>query len=708
MRALLLLLVLASAAWSQPYQPSLKLLDPVRYLGEPRPGFLTAGHGGFRWQDGSRAHFWGVNVANRNLWIPGKEIDVVVEAMARSGVNLVRFEALDSRGGMLEIPGKPGTRKINPQKLRTLHYWISKLHQKKIHYYFDLIDFRDFAPEDGVENAKAIGRAARPYAVFDEKLIELQKEYATQLLTTRNPFTKLKPVEDPYLALLEICNESGFFLYAKVTDNLVEPYRTGLQKKWNAWLRARYNREQLANRWGPALGDGEDPGADTVRLPHLTGSPDAQPRQSDGVEFLCDTQKAYFTTMLAHLRGLGLKIPVTAVVSSDIPCDVESVAAVLDFTSENHYVDHPSFGGADWQGKYYYQNKNGLRDPSRFGFAPFTGQLRWGDKPVVVREWATTWPNGFRAGSIPEAAAYARLQDFDGMILFGYKTGADGPRLVEFGFQSDPTVWGLFSLGAMIFMRGDVAVATSVAFLEYGKARLLQPELGVPDLVRLAYTYRLSSGVEGGRMPVGDLTVWPVQEMAQSADEWLTQAPVDGGGTALEGGRYTSRTGQIIRDTSRGRLLVTTLKTCLVAGELSGDTLRAGPLELASSSGVGALVATSLDGFPLTSSRQVFLKMVTIAENTGQQLLPAPPGAPGPFVLDQPGAAPVKTFGDTEGGTTEVRLGGHSVIEMQLVNGTWELLAMPDGTTFWCDTPGVRLSFGGRMFTTGKEPIRLR
>lgn len=708
MRALLLLLVLASAAWSQPYQPSLKLIDPVRYLGEPGPGFLTAGHGGFRWHDGSRARFWGINVANRNLWIPGKEIDKVVDAMARSGVNLVRFEALDSRGGMLEIPGKPGTRKLNPQKLKTLHYWISRLHQKKIHYYFDLIDFRDFVAEDGVENAKAIGRAGRPYAVFDEKLIELQKEYATQLLTTRNPFTKLKPVEDPYLALLEICNESGFFLYAKVTDNLVEPYRSGLQKKWNNWLKARFNRDQLANRWGPALGDGEDPNAGTVRLPHLTGSPDPQARQADGVEFLCDTQRAYFTTMLAHLRGLGLKIPVTAVVSSDIPCDVESVAAVLDFTSENHYVDHPSFGGADWQGKYYYQNKNGLRDPSRFGFAPFTGQLRWGDKPVVVREWATTWPNGFRAGSIPEAAAYARLQDFDGMILFGYKTGADGPRLVEFGFQSDPTVWGLFSLGAMIFMRGDVAVATSVAFLEYSKSRLLQSELGVPDLVRLAYTYRLSSGVEGGRMPVGDLTVWPISDMAQSADEWLTQAPVDGGGTALENGRFTSRTGQILRDTAKGRLSVTTLKTCLVAGELSGEALRAGPLELVSASGVGALVATSLDGFPLTSSRQVFMKMVTIAENTGQQLLPAPAGAPGPFVLEQAGTAPVKTLAESDKGTTEVRLGGHSVIELELVNGSWELLATAEGATFWCDSPGVRLSFAGREYTTGKEPIRLR
>jgi len=664
------------------------------------------GKGGFRWQDGSRARFWGVNIANRNLWIPGKEVDKVVDALARSGVNLVRFEAIDSRGGILEIPGKPGTRKLNPQKLRTLHYWISKLHQKKIHYYFDLIDFRDFVAEDGVENAKAIGRAGRPYAVFDEKLIELQKEYATQLLTTRNPFTKLKPVEDPMLALLEICNESGFFLYAKVTDNLVEPYRTNLQKKWNAWLRARYDRAALANRWGPALGDAEDPATDTVRLPHLTGSPDPQPRQSDGVEFLCDVQKAYFTTMLAHLRGLGLTIPVTAVVSSDVPADVASVAAVLDFTSENHYVDHPSFGGADWQGKYYYQNKDGLRDGSRFGFAPFTGQLRWGDKPVVIREWATTWPNTFRASSVPEAAAYARLQDFDGMILFGYKTGVDGPRLVEFGFQSDPAVWGMYALGALIFLRGDVAISTSVAFLEYSKLRLLQTELGVPDLVRLAYTYRLSQGVEGGRLPVGDLTVWPVDDMAQSADEWLRQAPVDGGGTALEEGRFTAKTGQIVRDTAKGRLLVSTLKTCLIAGELSSEPLRAGPLELVTTTGVGALCATSLDGFPLASSRHVFMKMVSIAENTGQQLLPAPQGAPAPFVLEQAGTAPVKTFGAE--GTTEVRLGGHSVLEIALTNGTWEILAAPDGVTFWCDTPGVKLSFGGREYTTGTEPIRLR
>ena len=64
--------------------------------------------------------------------------------------------------------------------------------------------------------------------------------------------------------------------------------------------------------------------------------------------------------------------------------------------------------------------------------------------------------------------------------------------------------------------------------------------------------------------------------------------------------------------------------------------------------------------------------------------------------------------GTNVSGTTAVRLAGHSVIDIELTNGTWELLAGADGVTFWCDTPGIRLSFAGREYTTGKEPMRLR
>lgn len=679
------------------YAPSLKLVDLSRSTGAREPGFLTASRNGFRWSNGTRARFWGVNIANRNLWIERDEIDQVVEQLAASGVNMVRFEALDSKGGLLEIEGRPGTRQLNPERLSLLHYWIAKVRARHMHYYLDLIDFRDFVEEDGVENARQIGRAGRPYAMFDPTLIELQKEYATQLLTTENPYTHLTPVEDPALALLEICNESGFFLYPKVTDNLVEPYRSRLADRWREWLHSHYqNRAELANAWGPALAEGED--LDSAALPQL-GRVSRDPRQQDGIHFLHDVERAYCATMRDHLRGLGLRIPITAVVSSDVPADLAAVAAELDFTAENHYTDHPSFGGPDWQGKYFHSNKNALRDDSRFTFAPFTAALRWNAKPVVVREWAAVWPNQFRGSSVLEAAAYARLQDIDGMLLFGTKTGPVRDRLVAFGYQADPTVWDMFGMGALMFERGDVSTPSQIALLEYGPAALFRGDASLADLNRLAFGQRLASAPEGGAAPLGDLTILPANDKAPRANDWLAQLPVPGGRRALTGSVYTSSTGQLRRDVANGRITVETPRALGVAGELLLKDLRLNSLTVSTDTAVGSLWMESLDGKPLPTSTHWVLKMSSVASNTGQKLSSTAglANAPAPYVLEQEGTAPVLTGGSTRG-STRLTLPDGSSLTVQQQDGTWEACREDDLFRFWSDTAGAQANYAGKLY----------
>lgn len=695
-----------------PYQRSLKLVDlsslPAENEGYRR-GFLTATRDGFRWPNGARARFWGVNIANRNLWIPRAQIDAVVDQLAASGVNLVRFEALDSRGGILDVPDKPGTRLLNPEKLDTVHYWISRLRTKGINYYLDLIDFREFQPQDGVENASELPRAARPYAVFDKRLIELQKEYATQLLTKVNPYTGLAPVDDPGLALLEICNESGFFLQQKNTENLIEPYRTRLQKRWNLWLRSRYtSRAVLASVWGEALAESESPENDTVPLPQLSRTA-RDARQRDTVLFFHQLERDYFGEMRDHLHELGLKIPISAAVSSNIAPDLAAVAAELDFLTENHYNDHPAFGGADWQGKYFHSNLNPLRDDSATAFAPFTAQLRWDAKPVVVREWATVWPNKFRAMSVPEAAAYAREQDFDGMILFGYKTGDVGDRLVSFGYQVDPTVWGLFGVGALLFHRGDVTTPPDLAVLEYSDDQLFRGDLEATDLVRLAFGQRLASTRSGGNVPVGDATVIPVQAGSpQTAVELLRQMSTVNGTPVLQDGVYTTTDGQISRDTANGRIMIQTPRLLAAAGELGASRLAIGNVQLTTRTPVGAFVLQSLDGRPLDSSRQWFAKMVSVAENTGQRLVATSTG-PLPFVLDEEGKSPVRTLGSSSSAATRLVMQNGDILTVDQVNGSWELLYTDGGVRFWSDVPQATASYQGRRFTTPAEsPAPLR
>jgi len=250
-------------------------------------GYLTTGRDGhFYFGDNTRARFWGINVSSTRLDIPPDQIESVVSNFARAGLNLVRLEAIDNRNCLLGDVNAPDSRHFSGHYLDRLDYWMDSLRRHGIYYYLDLLDFRTFKAADGVLNAESLDRGARPYAVFDRYLIDLQKEYAAQLLTHRNPYSKLRPVDDPALAMVEICNEHGFFLYPEKLESLVEPYRTDLRSRWNAWLRDRYGtREKLLAAWGtvngaPALRDVEDPRSNAVDLPLLARGIPAQNAES--------------------------------------------------------------------------------------------------------------------------------------------------------------------------------------------------------------------------------------------------------------------------------------------------------------------------------------------------------------------------------------------------------------------------------------------
>jgi len=678
-------------------------------------GFLRAAKGRFMWPNGKRAKFWGVNISNRSVFIAREEIDRVVEALARAGTNMVRFEALDSVGGLLDTPGSDSSRAIDESKLRILDYWTARLRARGIYYYFDLLDFRQFKAGDEVPAHDRIGRAARPYAFFDRRLIDLQKEFARQLLTHENPLTGRRYVDDPALALVELCNEHGLFIKAASLDALVEPYSTAFRQLWNRWLLQQYgSRDRIKAAWGRiggvcVLGGGENPVDYSVLLPLFSppsegwsarvsegGENDvvdvrrAPRRLRDGVRFLYETQRAYFREMKAFLREIGLKVPITGVVSNDCIPDVASVAAELDFTGENYYADHPAFAGPDWQGAFFFNDTNPLRGSSVYQFAPWLAALRWENKPVVVREWATVWPNRYRAIAIPETVAYACLQDFDAVLLFGYQTTNAPERLSDFAHQADPTVWGLYALGALVFLRGDIRPASQTVTLRYTPDTLFRWPNTIGPLHRLAWFARLNSRLQGSGFRVQG-----------SVSSGKTQSEIRNPKSEIQPDILVSSTGEIVRRTKAGLLTVTTPRAIAVCGELPiQKPIRVGGWTLVTPTGIGALMAVSLDGTPLATSQNYLVKMVSRAENTGQRLERAAPGAPARFHLKAWGSAPIRTLGRFEGRAMRLTRGKQPVLSLALANGAWELHVRNGRATLVCDTPGIRGRLFGRALTT--------
>jgi hypothetical protein len=740
--------------------PDSSIVDFNRLLDAPagKNGFLQAApNGKFTWPNGNRAKFWGVNISNRSIWTTKPTIDHVVDVLARAGANMVRFEAMDSFGALVDVDGSDTTRKLDKQKLALLDYWVAKLRERGIYYYFDLLDFRQFKKGDEVPGYDQLGRAAKPYAIFDRRLIDLQKEYARQLLTHKNPITGLKYIDDPGLALVEICNEHGIFFKAESLDSLVEPYGAQFRQLWNRWLVHQYgSREGIRTAWGKigeqdVLQPSEDPGSYSVNLPLFTVAPPQDPgaaqavvdvrrapgRLKDGVRFLYETQRGYFREMKTALRDIGLKIPITGVVSNEIAPDVASVAAECDFTSENYYADHPTFAGKEWQGQYFFNDANPLRNSTSYQISPWLAALRWENKPVVVREWATVWPNHYRSIGIPETAAYASLQDFDAVLLFGYQIARDPAILSDFDHQCDPVVWGLFGLGAQMFLRGDVAPAAYALDIEYTPDQLFRWPSGLTNLHRAAWFVRLNSRMatastkpaatssrtssRTGHMlasraakqiprsmrPAPDpdnpvrisIAATDPTPLADVLDRFgMSGAPV--GKKMLENGLMGAANGQIVRFQNSGMLGIETPRAIALCGELpTNKALNVGSFTLVSATPIGALMAVSLDGKPLDRSRSYVVKMVSRAENTDQLLEAAPQGAPGRFVLKNWGKAPVLTFGRA-GKPMILKHNGKPILSLAMEEGSWELLVHDGRGTLVCDTGGIHGTLIGKAITT--------
>ena len=69
---------------------------------------------------------------------------------------------------------------------------------------------RYYKAGDGVADADQINRNwVKSLSLYDKRIIELEKEYAHNLLTHVNPYTKTEYRNEPAIAIVEILNENG-------------------------------------------------------------------------------------------------------------------------------------------------------------------------------------------------------------------------------------------------------------------------------------------------------------------------------------------------------------------------------------------------------------------------------------------------------------------------------------------------------------------
>jgi hypothetical protein len=202
-------------------------------------GFVQVKDGHLATGDGRRMRLWGVNITD---WSPGsrqipEKADAALWAatLARFGVNCVRFQFLDLKEPRGLIDNKRAdTRALDPRQLDREEYFIAELEKRGIYIDFNLLVGRPFNAADGVHDAGALHEGAKGTSLFDARMIELQKEYARELLARRNPYTGRAYTEDPAVALVEINNENALDIGYRAPSPFYLAELTGMYNRWLA------------------------------------------------------------------------------------------------------------------------------------------------------------------------------------------------------------------------------------------------------------------------------------------------------------------------------------------------------------------------------------------------------------------------------------------------------------------------------------------
>lgn len=219
-------------------------------------GHIKVGKDGHLYAGNSRIRFFGVNLCFGAAFPQKSDAEKIAARMAKFGINIVRFHHMDSGTfpDGIRARNRADTRGLDPEALDRLDYLISQLKKNGIYVNLNLLVSRPFNRNDGLpaEIEQLDWKLRHSVGFFYEPLIQLQKEYARELLTHKNPYTGMTYAQDPCVAFVEINNENGLIntWLGGGIDGLPEVFLKELQRQWNEYLKKKYKTtDNLKKAW---------------------------------------------------------------------------------------------------------------------------------------------------------------------------------------------------------------------------------------------------------------------------------------------------------------------------------------------------------------------------------------------------------------------------------------------------------------------------
>ena len=345
----------------------------------------------------------------------------------------------------------------------------------------------------------------------------------------------------------------------------------------------------------------------------FTGTADAR---KDWLRFLRELENRYYDAMVGHLHThCGYTGLIFGTITANSPASVQSRLDVID---AHAYWQHPQFPGQPWDSVNWTVANVALAntiesDNTLAGLA----RQRIKGKPFTVTEYQHPSPNQYNAECPLLLAAYAALQDWDGVWLFDYGPGQDSVPMGQirgfFDTAQQPTKMANLVVAANLFRRGDVARAVK----EYTLA--LTPDAEIDLLQRSAGAWSVFSGAQLG-LPTHLPFVSRVSTEVGPNATGLPAPPANPPGKVL-----ASDTGELswnVATAGKGYVTVNTPRTKAVIGfadnrdvNLGGVRLKPGTTQL----GFCTLALTLTRGQSLTNGGTAILVAAGRCENTAMK-----------------------------------------------------------------------------------------
>jgi hypothetical protein len=602
------------------------LLD-LRYLNENmagESGFLQANGDSFKLGNGQPVRFWAVNTimpANATK----DQLDFMAARFAKLGINMVRIH-----GGLFDRNGNDPT-KIDPVRLDNYFYLINALRKQGIYVHLStyFVLWFQIKASDGIPGTEdIIGKNPFGLLFFEPRMQAIYKSWLKQILTTKSPYSGKTLAEETSVGVFEIQNEDSLFFWTFNPATLGKGPRELLERKFGAWLAAKYG--SLGNALTAWPGDKQEDDSVADSRAGLYGayemsgegfpkqSPDRQKRLLDQIHFLAGLQHDFYADMHKYLREeIGAKWPISA--SNWITTPGRGFIERYTYSDVEVIDRHGYFGGkhtgdgSGWSVRkgQYYEDKTALTDPESVPFQ----YVRLPGHPHVQTEIAWNKPNRYGAEADLLVSAYESLQGVDGIYFFSTDSGN----------------WANNGGGVWPFMMpGEIGQSPAEA-LQYRRYDLkpgdtiIRQVTNVDDLLKLKSSamiegrnadFRISEAPKSDQADalVGfDPLSFFVGRVERTFDP--TAIPVASDLSKYidrEKKRITSSTGEIVWDYGQGLLTVNSPKSQAVTGFLSkAGPIKLGDVTIESGNEYGTVHVISLDSQPLSTSKKILVQAFT-------------------------------------------------------------------------------------------------